>query len=90
VNGRLEKNRPKFGKSSPKSCQTKNMAQSSILPPSELYKYQQQIIFSPNNFSGPLKSSPNGEILPNMVTLLGRHVQEPRQPIVFAFSVGNL
>jgi hypothetical protein len=66
------------------------MAQSSTLPPSELYKYQQQIIFSPNNFSGPLKSSPNGEILPNMVTLLGRHVHEPRQSIVFAFSVGIL
>ncbi len=45
------------------------MAQSFILPPSELYQYSQQIIFSTQKISGPLKSSPNGEISPNLVTL---------------------
>jgi hypothetical protein len=40
-------------------------------PPSELYKYRQQIIFSPKRISGPLESSPNGEISPNLVTLIG-------------------
>jgi hypothetical protein len=54
------------------------MAQSFSLPspPSELYKYQQQIIFSTKKISGPLKSSPNGEISPNLVTLTPIHPTE--------------
>jgi hypothetical protein len=40
------------------------------ITPSELYKYSQQIIFSTKKISGPLKSSPNGEISPNVVTLI--------------------
>ncbi len=52
---------PNFGKSSLNSCQTKNCdimliessilkSQTSALPPSELFKYIQQTIFSPKNF----------------------------------------
>jgi hypothetical protein len=44
------------------------MAQSFTLPSSELY---QQIIFLTKKISGSLKSSPNGEISPNLVTLNG-------------------
>ncbi len=39
------------------------------LTPSELSKYLQQATFSPKNLLGPLKRSPNGEILPNLVAL---------------------
>ncbi len=37
--------------------------------PPELSKYLQQATFSPKNLLGPLKRSPNGKILPNLVTV---------------------
>ncbi len=73
VTRRLEKNRPNFGKSSPMSCQTKKWHNLLHYPPSELYKYRQQIICLTKKISGHLKSSPNGEISPNLVTLIPTH-----------------
>jgi hypothetical protein len=43
------------------------------ITPSELFKYRQNHIFT-QNFSGPLKSSSNSEILPNLVTLTGDYL----------------
>jgi hypothetical protein len=67
----LGKKCPNIGKSSPMSRQTKKWHNLLHYPPSELYKYRQQIIFLTKKISGPLKSSPNGEISPNLVTLNG-------------------
>jgi hypothetical protein len=37
--------------------------------PSKLFKLPTKITFSPRTLPGPLKSSPNGKISPNLVTL---------------------
>jgi hypothetical protein len=93
---KIEKKLPNFWKNKPKQLPNQirpkylNQAQFESLKDlhrtaSELLKYLQQTIFPLQKLPGPLKNSPNCEILPNLVTLV-----YPKYMHTYLYFLSNL